>query len=288
MYARAGICGQQGLFLKKWWSIWKMPMRDKKRGTWIGRIQKAGFPEKRKRGFKTKTEAVKWEVEETQRMLNPKPIRTTFFQCSSSYLSWTKQRRELNTYNYKLNIVKQFLKHLGNDFALDDITGKVIEDFLDSVFERSGGKTANRYLRELKTVFNWATQRNMTQTNPCRPIETYKEDPFIKYVPPIEDLNKVLSLAEEWEHDFLLCLFHTAGRRIELIRLRWTDINLEKRLITLWTRKRKGGGIESDELHINDGLKKILEKRLKNRSQESGLSVCIFQTIRRKVEQKHS
>jgi integrase len=261
MYVRAGIYALQDLSLKKWWSIWNMPTKDKQRGTWIGRVQKAGFMPKKKRGFKTRIEAVKWEIEETNRLLNPDPIRITFSQSSNDYLAWVERRREQNTFRYKLHIIKSFLKHLGADIAVEDITSQTIEEFLDTIFEASSGKTANRYLRELKTFFNWAVHRDAAQTNPCRPIELYKEDPFIKYVPPVEDLNKVLSLADKWQRNFLLCIFYTAARRIEIIRLKWDDIDFERRLITLWTKKRKGGSLESDQLYINDGLMKVLKSQ---------------------------
>lgn len=238
-----------------------MPTEDKKRGTWIGRVQKAGYPPRKKRGFKTKAAAITWEVEEARRILNPDPIRLTFSQCSTKYLLWCKRRREHSTYRYKENIVKSFLKFLGQDLVVEDITNQTIENYLDTTFDPSSGKTANRYLRELKTLFNWLMQRNIIQTNPCRPVETYKEDLFIKYVPSLEDFYKVLAVAEDWEKDFILCTFYTAARRVEIIRLKWNDIDFKTNEITLWTKKRKGGVLEPDQLHINQSLKKILKKR---------------------------
>ena len=40
-----------------------MPIQDKKRGTWKGRVRIKGCPQKEKRGFKTKEKAIEWENE---------------------------------------------------------------------------------------------------------------------------------------------------------------------------------------------------------------------------------
>ena len=41
----------------------------------------------------------------------------------------------------------------------------------------------------------------------------------------------------------------------------WQDVNFEKKAITLWTRKRKDGAYEPDDLPMNDDLYVILKKR---------------------------
>lgn len=50
------------------------------------------------------------------------------------------------------------------------------------------------------------------------------------------------------EQDLLSVIIHTLGRIDEVLRLRWEDVNFEKRLVTLWTRKQKDGAYESDSL----------------------------------------
>lgn len=71
------------------------------------------------------------------------------------------------------------------------------------------------------------------------------------------------------EQDLLLVVIHTLGRIDEVLRLRWEDVNFEKRLVTLWTRKRKDGANEPDALPMGEDLYQILMNRWKSRTQET-------------------
>jgi len=63
--------------------------------------------------------------------------------------------------------------------------------------------------------------------------------------------------------------YHTAARIGEILRLAWEDVNFEKGKIRLWTRKRRRGELQEDYLALTDTLKKVLERRWKNRLKTS-------------------
>lgn len=94
------------------------------------------------------------------------------------------------------------MKSLGRDLPINEIKGVMIERHLDNVFKNSNGKTANRHLREIKTLFNWLISREYIDRNPCVSIENYKTEPFKRYIPPAEDINSVMLKAKGWEYDF--------------------------------------------------------------------------------------
>lgn len=65
----------------------------------------------------------------------------------------------------------------------------------------------------------------------------------------------------------MLTFLHTAARRGELFRLRWEDINFDRNLIRLGTRKRKGRALEYDYIPITAELKQVL---LEKKERSSG------------------
>jgi integrase len=80
--------------------------------------------------------------------------------------------------------------------------------------------------------------------------------------------------AEPEEMDMLTVLYHTGGRIGEIRRLTWEDVNFEKRSVTLWTRKRRGGQLEKDKLSMGDALHEMLMRRWKHRNKESVYVFC--------------
>jgi integrase len=69
------------------------------------------------------------------------------------------------------------------------------------------------------------------------------------------------------ERPLLLVLLNTLGGIDEILRLRWEDVDFEKRSVTLWTPKRKGGSYEGDQLPMNDHLFGVLWSLWESRAQ---------------------
>jgi len=139
----------------------------------------------------------------------------------------------------------------------------LIEEFLDHVFDSSNGKKANRYKREINSLFNYLKNRHIIINNPTSPIDDYKEKPFKKYVPPAKDIQAVINIANEFESDIIRATYHTAARSKEIRRISFDDVDLKNNALTLWTRKRKSGIYEADTIDMSKSLRKILQKRLK-------------------------
>ncbi|WP_308775749.1 tyrosine-type recombinase/integrase [uncultured Bilophila sp.] len=80
----------------------------------------------------------------------------------------------------------------------------------------------------------------------------------VKYIPPKGDVAKLMSCATGFERDFLLCLLHTAGRISEIREMAWEDVDLENRIVRLWTSKRRGGNRESRTIAMSPTLYGVL------------------------------
>ena len=172
-----------------------------------------------------------------------------------------------NTIGTKKNIMREFLGFVGKDIELNDVTREIVQEFMRKVYEWKGAKCANRYLRELGTIFNYGINQGIITNNPCRGIEKYSEDDAERYVPSKEEVYQLLMAAEPWEKELLNVIISTGARIGEILNLKWNDVNIERSIISLYTRKRKNGNRESRSITMGATLKAIMQNKWRNRDE---------------------
>lgn len=125
--------------------------------------------------------------------------------------------------------------------------------------ERTGG-SANDTRKRLSAAWTWAAQnmKNFPKENPFFGVGKFPMDEQPRYVPPYEDFAAVLDCADEADYALLLTALHTAARRGELFRLRWDDVDFNRKIVRLGTRKRAGGGMEYDWIPMTTTLTSVL------------------------------
>jgi site-specific recombinase XerD len=230
-----------------------------------------------KKGFKTKQAAKDWEADERKKIKNPPPPMIdiiSFVTLSDRYLDHCQARMQKNTWRAKAHYYSKLLEFMNGDFPAEELTKIQALDFLEQTLRKEGSKVANRHLKDLKALYGWGFLNDLVKTNPCKTIEPFPEAKSVKYVPPAEDIDKCLMAASQEDMDLLVCLYHTGGRIGEILRLSWEDVNLEKRSIILWTRKRRGGQLEPDKLSMAESLHSLLVRRWQNRNKESQFVFC--------------
>lgn len=97
----------------------------------------------------------------------------------------------------------------------------------------------------------------------------YPEDEKPRYIPPAEDIDRVILAATAFELDLIQTIYHTLGRLSEILGSGWDDVNFEKRTVKLRTRKRKGGKLQTDLIPMSATLFKCLKKRWNERDKTS-------------------
>ena len=139
---------------------------------------------------------------------------------------------------------------------MKDVTDAKITDYLKTSRKRAvdrendPNKTANRDLREINALFNWALHQKQfagqIAGNPCRYVQAFPEEEAVRYVPPAEDIQKVLLAATPWEMDIITVLLHTGARIGEVRNLLWDDLSMTLR------RFEAGAGPEDSGSNSND------------------------------------
>ena len=250
-----------------------MPHQDKKTKLWTGEVNLKGHPRKIKKGFPTKTAAKHWERQEKEELKKGEDRAYSLFDVADLWLVSCQKRSVPKTCEAMAYIAGRFLFFMGNDTDITTVTPLDIENFFASVIgtKHRGkivtGKTINRYRKELISLFNFAKKHGIIERNPIDSVERYKQDKFKKYVPPREDIDAILAIATPFEHDILMTTYFTLARAGEIRHLKWEDVDLENRKITLWTNKRKDGR-EDDSLAMAKGLHALLYRRRQESSGE--------------------
>ena len=90
----------------------------------------------------------------------------------------------------------------------------------------------------------------------------------------LEDITAVLLAAKQDERDLILTIYGTGARISEVCRLTWEDVNLSSGAITLWTRKRKGGGLQPNAIMMTEKLKDVMQRRWNIRNKQSQFVFC--------------
>ncbi len=196
--------------------------------------------------------------------------KLSFQQLVNMYLSECRAKMQLNTVRQKEFVFRCFVESLGFDPAATAVSTRQISQYLNRRATRDGTKAANRDLRDLTALFNWALRLELVNSrNPCKSIRRFPEELYRPYVPRPEDIDKVRLVATSDERDFIDALYHLLARRSEVLRLTWDDVNLSQRWVRLYTRKRRGGELEEDYLPMNDSLFAVLHSRWKRRDRSN-------------------
>jgi len=152
----------------------------------------------------------------------------------------------------------------------DEITVDMVQSFLLKRKRDVSAVTANKELRLLRSLFNFGIKapRNWISNNPSVGIEFFPVEKKEKYIPPKEDVIKVIALAEPSVKDYLWTITCTMGRMSEINQLKWSDINLDAKYLVLYTRKKKGGHLTPRRISLNKKLFDILSQRYKDRDKD--------------------
>jgi len=221
--------------------------------------------------FKTKKEANLAEAKKREELKNPPLVRETpidmaFLDLVNLRLDYVKAYNSSTHYQDYCYTSKKWIASWGK-LSCREISSQMIEDF---ILERSKVSpiTANKEIRFLRALFNFGKKKKWITENPVDGIEFLPVERRVKYVPPLEDIRKVIEIADPDTRDYLITISDTMARVGEINRLCWDDVNLDNRFVILYTRKKKGGHLTPRKVPMTLQLYKILIRRYEHRDPE--------------------
>lgn len=227
-------------------TVLKRPDRKLRPWYWKFRLDGVLYKEG---GFRTQREALDAEAGARLRIQH-QMTRITFSQMVKLRLDYVQAACTPNTYRQNVARLKPFRawQHLD----LTEITPDMIRTRLVEFSKTMSNSLANKHLVALKSVLEQAVNDEYLGRNPCRGVNFLPVERQVKYVPPATDINAVLALACDLDRAYLVTVWQLGARVREVNKLTWEDVDFVRRLVRLWTRKKRGGHKTPRLVEMND------------------------------------
>lgn len=178
------------------------------------------------------------------------------------------ESRASSNASYVYNIIKRW-----GSFTLSQVGPKEVKEWVKEMVKSKSYaiSTIQKYLTYFQRIFSYAIEEELIAINPIKHIsfsKLFKLKNKRNFTISLEDFPKLLNLFEKgrwYQKPIILMLWHTGMRIGEVLSLQWTDVNLDRGVITLDANRVKEGKIRTIGLEneMIDVLKKLRVANLK-------------------------
>ncbi len=240
------------------------------------------------RGYATKREAMRAEAQRREEVRQQPsgmategtPIDTDFLELCNRRLDHVKHFNSESHFQDVFGHASGWVEEWGG-LGAEQVTRDMIERYLLKR-SRVSRIVANKELQYLRALFNFGIKKDLAQANPTRGLDFMPVEKRRRRIPPKDHVMKVISMADPDSQDYLWTILLTAARVNEVNALTWDEVDFENRVVTLWTRKKKGGNRESRQIPMTQKLFDILEKR--HQSRDTGMPWVFWHTYWSRAE----
>ena len=129
------------------------------------------------------------------------------------------------------------------------------------VIHKTAPTSANRALAHLKHLMGWCVERGMIEANPIAGMKPLSKEKRRERVLADNELGALWAVCGDEGYPFGDCmklLILSGQRRAEVAEMRWSEIDLEKRLWTLPSQRAKNG--RQHTVPITDAMMDVLRR----------------------------
>lgn len=181
-------------------------------------------------------------ISEIHERANGEPMH---FHTALAWLNeWLAQKKGVTSERTLLKytqITGEFISHLGDKVSapLGAVSPREVRSFRDLLAkEGHSATTVNGALKILAAPFNAAVRLGYIAINPCAGVEHLRDEADIeKDVFTVEQVQKLVAVAEEDWKGVILAGFFTGLRLRDVTELRWDSVDFENGLLRVKTKK---------------------------------------------------
>jgi len=191
--------------------------------------------------------------------------RIKFNEFADLYLkNYAKQnKRSWKSDFYYLKNLKAFF----GESELKEISPLSIEEYRIERLKSVKKSTVNRELAVMRRAFNLAIDWGYVNENPVQKVKFYSETDNLKErILSVEEEERLLKECSKDLKPIVLVALHTGMRRGEILNLKWSQVDLERRIIKV--EGTKNGKIR--HIPINDVLYEEFQKLKKSKENKEG------------------
>jgi integrase len=197
--------------------------------------------------------------------------RIKFSEAAANFLEYSKSRKRSWLSDERL--AAKLTEHF-KDAYLDTLSPDSVERFLNALKQqgkkmpkREGREpefrpykpaTLNRYIACLKTIVNRAIANNRLDRNPIKGVKLFKENNVRDRVLTQEEYARLLYYCAEHLRPMVILAYATTMRKGEILGLRWDQLDLVGKVISLKAEDTKTN--DAREIPLDDVLVAELKK----------------------------
>lgn len=151
---------------------------------------------------------------------------------------------------------------------LSSISKDDVRDLMVSLRENVSEYVANKALEMLRVIYNKMIEANKYDgLNPCAGIKKFKTKPRERFLTG-DELPKFFEVIKKESYEslrpFLIILLFTAARRANVMGMRWSDIDFQRKVWAIRSEDSKGDHVIY--LNLTDPVIEVLNERKNNGS----------------------